>query len=665
MGELDDNNWLAHEKPRDGQIEMISACYSSLENGIPHLTSAPTGIGKTAAALAAALELASKSSKKKTILFLTPKQAQHQIVVDTVIKINQRNDSANIRLVDIIGRESMCENVDIEGNCDCKRNQNPNLSFNPEDEVRKYILESPRHVQEIIEISKSHSTCAWAVCRSAVKDCDLLVCDYNHLFIESIRERSLISMNLELEDLIIIVDEAHNLPERVRLGMQRRLFPEMILNAKSEVEEHLETLISTKNENLSKSIIEYKWTLDVCKKFEKVLSSKYDDMFLQVTNSDQDELHISTDSVIEWFTKSITHVNESGEYEKLHISNKATILLSKFARFLSEVKVDIDEGGINEKSSDLLSQLIEVLIKYGNTTAISLIYDVNFGKKGRITSSLLDAGLVAGPVFAGVFGAILMSGTLNPPNMYADLLGIENSNQSIHKSPFEDFKRPILVATDVSTKLSSRNRINTQKIQKHIYSIAQNTPGNVAVFAPSYKLLTEFTEDLFIPNRRKLIEDRDWSKQDVTDLLVKLNEAKRSGTKPIIFGGVFGGRLSEGIDYSGGILDTVICIGIQNPVPNLLQKSYGSYIKEKFGQSNFWRYANSQPAVNTILQAMGRPIRSMGDRALIVLLDKRNLDRTYSICYPPNTKMNQVGNAEGSGRFTKRFFSKVHREENI
>ena len=133
----------------------------------------------------------------------------------------------------------------------------------------------------------------------------------------------------------------------------------------------------------------------------------------------------------------------------------------------------------------------------------------------------------------------------------------------------------------------------------------------------------------------------------------------------MVFGGVFGGRLSEGIDYSGGILDTVICIGIQNPVPNLLQKSYGAYIKEKFGQNNFWRYANSQPAVNTILQAMGRPIRAMNDRALIVLLDRRNLDRTYSICYPPNTVMNQVSNSEGSGRFAKRFFSKVHRGEDV
>ena len=152
-----------------------------------------------------------------------------------------------------------------------------------------------------------------------------------------------------------------------------------------------------------------------------------------------------------------------------------------------------------------------------------------------------------------------------------------------------------------------------------------------------------------------------WSKQDINATLVdlkKLNKRKR-----IVLAGVFNGRLSEGVDYAGGILDCVICVGIQNAPPSVFQKAYANYIKDKFGQGNFWRYANSQPAINTILQAMGRPIRAMGDRALIVLLDRRNIERTYAICYPPDIRMNQVSDSEGSGRFAKRFFSKVHRIE--
>ncbi len=57
MREQAGHSWLAHPTPRDGQAEMIAACIGTLQKGEAHLASAPTGIGKTAAALAAALEI--------------------------------------------------------------------------------------------------------------------------------------------------------------------------------------------------------------------------------------------------------------------------------------------------------------------------------------------------------------------------------------------------------------------------------------------------------------------------------------------------------------------------------------------------------------------------------------------------------------------------------
>ena len=101
-------SWLAHPTPRDGQLEMISACLETLSKGGAHLASAPTGIGKTAAALAAALGFAESSSERKTIMFLTPRQSQHKIVVDTVRKINDKRKGDKITLVDMIGQSGMC-----------------------------------------------------------------------------------------------------------------------------------------------------------------------------------------------------------------------------------------------------------------------------------------------------------------------------------------------------------------------------------------------------------------------------------------------------------------------------------------------------------------------------------------------------------------------------
>ena len=97
-------SWLAHPNPREGQTEMISSCLETLQKGGAHLASAPTGIGKTAAALAAALEFANSGPERKTVMFLTPRQSQHKIVVDTVRRINDISQHEKISLVDSINQ---------------------------------------------------------------------------------------------------------------------------------------------------------------------------------------------------------------------------------------------------------------------------------------------------------------------------------------------------------------------------------------------------------------------------------------------------------------------------------------------------------------------------------------------------------------------------------
>ena len=115
-----------------------------------------------------------------------------------------------------------------------------------------------------------------------------------------------------------------------------------------------------------------------------------------------------------------------------------------------ENEVEIDEEGDNEQAAHLLAKLIDVLVRFGGGTGLCLVFDGE-GKDGRIISHLLDAGLVAEEIFNKTAGSILMSGTLDPPHMFADLLGIKKNSrgESIHPSPFAKERRPIVVATDV------------------------------------------------------------------------------------------------------------------------------------------------------------------------------------------------------------------------
>jgi Rad3-related DNA helicase len=62
--------------------------------------------------------------------------------------------------------------------------------------------------------------------------------------------------------------------------------------------------------------------------------------------------------------------------------------------------------------------------------------------------------------------------------------------------------------------------------------------------------------------------------------------------------------------------------------------------------------------VNRLLQAIGRPIRKAADRALVVLLEKRLLQRGFRICMPDGIHAVESVDSDRTARHTGRFFRK-------
>ena len=665
--------FLAHSEPRPGQIDMIRECRESLKKNGHHLAAAPTGIGKTAAAIAAALEVALESTEKPHILFLTGRQSQHKIVIDTVRKINSMIEGVKrpIKVVDIIGRESMCEVVDVQsGRCLCEQGSSESARGRLKDDVRKFILEYPRHVEEIVDKSKTWGVCAWQTCRSAVKDSDILVCDYNHIFAEQVRESSLPSMGVNLKNCILIVDEAHNLPDRIRMSMERVITPIIIRNAAMELEEYMGTLENSAMKNSSSntmhSLEEVQWAFEVIKLLRLKLGDYFRSLHSQV--SDDDEIIVS----VQEFTEKIHQACD--EFEGLvgqmkldqNIAIQPLIQRSQRLFRLSEIlaKVVIDtesEDEASEPDSHRISYILDAIEKFGKTSAFCMVFSPK-GKEGKITTHLLDPGVLSGEIFAMCSGSILMSGTLYPPEMYADILSLPKrlTTKTSYISPFAGERRPVLIAKDVTTRYNERSEGMWNRMRSHIQALIDGSEGHIAVFCPSYRLMEEIIGDVYFKGVKKRVESRDWSKDDIDKIVAELKTERSSGNR-ILLCGVFGARLSEGIDYNDGVLGSVVCIGIPNPPPSVLSNSLKQYVADKFGKENSWRYTVTQPAINSILQAMGRPIRSVEDRALILLLDKRNGDRTYTNCYPKSMKMNATNDPKTTNAFARRFFRRVKR----
>ncbi len=223
---------------RDGQREFLEDCREAVKNGKHLIAHAPTGIGKTAAALTAAME--DSIENDRVTFFLTSKRSQHRIAVETVKKMDDRR----IRLVDVISKQEMCpreeskmpypvfskicEEMVKTGKCEHYRRNN--------DEVVSEIISEPMHVEELVELSKRYGVCPYKVALTASAHANAVVCDYTIIFTD-LSEKFFTRMKRSLDDINIIVDEAHNLPERLRMDLRSFLSIKTLQEARKAVGE--------------------------------------------------------------------------------------------------------------------------------------------------------------------------------------------------------------------------------------------------------------------------------------------------------------------------------------------------------------------------------------------------------------------------------------------
>ncbi|MAU29884.1 MAG: hypothetical protein CMA26_02060 [Euryarchaeota archaeon] len=636
--------FFAHENVRDSQGEMISDGVRVLSEGGFLLAAAPTGIGKTAAALASALQSSFDnrlSTERSNIIFMTGRQSQHKIVVDTVRKINSRipDGIPKISLVDIIGREGMCDHVEaMTGKCNCEDDVVEESRKSRRADLRQRILEEPRHVDWTVKYGRARKICPWAAARSAAGHADVLVCDYNHVFVENVREASLPAMGIELESSILIIDEAHNLPDRIRSGLERRVTDQVFRRARDNIEEYkgnLQRKVDSLDIEESKDLIRARELEKQIDALQAPVQEWLEKLKIENENTRGDDLRISTTDFLEVISKSINGVLDDEQDDDISRVNG-------MVQRLFSVVIDEEEDSEEDEQNDCtrIAEILEICIRYRKSPALALVFDHSL-EQPRLTSHLLDPSLLGEEIFERCRGSILMSGTLFPPEMYSEILGVprEKASCRIYSSDFPISNRPVLIASDVTSKFTERE-MSMSLIGEHVRAVIENTKGNVAIFAPSYSMLDRVHSDfenLGWSSKRVIKEEQRMSKRRVEAMISTLYEQKDMGGVAIF--GVLNGKLSEGVDYSDNILDALVCIGLPMAPPSAKQDALIEYFTDKFDRNRAWKYVSLQPAVNSVLQALGRPIRKKEDRAIVVLLEKRMLERRVSDCMPKMMRM--------------------------
>ena len=614
-----------YENIRENQDLLITDFENAIQNKQILLAHAPTGLGKTASVLSVALQYA--LDKKKTIFFLTNRHTQHYIAVET-LKDMQKKHQISFSCLDLIGKKWMC-NQEIAGmygvdftefckylvekdECEFYNHVRGKKSLTVEAKLLLHELKvlGPLHNEELIKSCREKRMCSYEIALAMAKNITILIGDYNYLFNPFIQNTIFNKLDLEMENVIVIVDEGHNLPSRIVEMLSSKLSSFMIKNGLLEAKK-----------------FGYKGLIVWLQELNKIINSlaEFEQEKEKIVSK---ELFIDKINTVVDYNQLINELEQAAEEvrKKQHQS-----FLGGIANFLLQWKND-DQGFIRYIS--------ERQSKYGPVT--SLIY------------ACLDPSIVTKEIFSQVDSGIVMSGTLNPTMMYKDVLGIGRSIEKEYSSPFPPENKLSIIIPETTTKYTARNEQMFIEISDKCSKLASLIPGNIAFFFPSYDLRDKIGR--FMNSSKKFFwEKSEMSKEEKETFL---NEFKAEKEKGGILLGVAGANFAEGIDLPGDLLQGVIIVGLPLAKPNLITLKIIDYYDKKFGRG--WDYGYIFPAMNKCLQSAGRCIRSEKDKGAIIYLDARFIWPRYYSCLPKeglivSNNHNEKNNYE---KLLKEFFKK-------
>jgi DNA excision repair protein ERCC-2 len=189
-------------------------------------------------------------------------------------------------------------------------------------------------------------------------------------------------------------------------------------------------------------------------------------------------------------------------------------------------------------------------------------------------------------------------------------------------SPFPEEHILSLACCGVTTAMEQRTPSMYRKMCSRIAEVVQNTPANTGVFTASYEVLQRLLDNGIQDEMEKPLfnEHRGMKSKENERLVRKFKSyAKRGGA---VLLGVQGGRSSEGADYPGDEMNSVVVVGVPYAEPTPKVKAQIQYYERRFPDHGR-EYGYVVPALKRAAQAAGRPIRALEDRGAIIFLDHR------------------------------------------
>jgi DNA excision repair protein ERCC-2 len=156
----------------------------------------------------------------------------------------------------------------------------------------------------------------------------------------------------------------------------------------------------------------------------------------------------------------------------------------------------------------------------------------------------------------------------------------------------------------------------------HIQEVVKNTPGNTGIFAASFQVLENLLANGLEKRLDKQLfqEHRGMSSKENEKIVAEFKAYAQRGGAVLL--GAQGGRSSEGVDFPGDQMNSVVIVGVPYAEPTPKVQAQIGYFEKCFpGLGREYGYVI--PAMKKASQSAGRPIRTLEDRAAMIFLDYR------------------------------------------
>ncbi|MEM3692974.1 MAG: ATP-dependent DNA helicase [Candidatus Bathyarchaeia archaeon] len=637
---------------REHQEDLFEFVQKEVGKRLNVIVEAATGFGKTPLILSALLPEALNQGSR--ILWAVRTGTETDRPVEELKVIQRRLGTREFFGLSYRGKRDMClllKDLKLEGSishedanlvCEAYKDRCP-YRLNLKVQWRKSLeslLREPRLYSETLALCARHRICPYGTQIFLLDFASLISFSYNYILDRRIR--SFMRTKVGFKNAILVVDEAHNLPQAAGELNSDRITTRTVERSIKELEG-----------------IEGKSQSEEGLRIGELIA------FLEGLRDDFNELssRIAED---EAFDLEKYMAKWAGSPEAfLYLADRAKSLGNRIRRRL------LREGKAPRSSLYHLGDFWKKALELRNTNGVAMIASKE--DEAILSIELFDmrSSEILGSLWEEFEACVFCSGTLKPLDSFAEVIGLKNHIGRVFPSPYLEDNVASFITKDLSTRGEDISDDMAMGYLEAIEAFLERLRTNVAIFASSYRIqerllslgLKEIAEK---HGRRLFVEEQGFSGDESRRVLdafkacahiegrrtaerergaAETQEEGKGGVKGkgiskakartflgkeggervglgVLFG-VMGGRFAEGADFPGRELEAIFLVGIPFARPNVKTRLYIKYYEDLYGKEKGRRYAYVLPALKRASQALGRALRSREDRAVFILGDER------------------------------------------